>query len=323
MRDVGVIGCGGISGTHFKGFSQDPRSRVAVVYDENRPAAQEKAAAWGAEAASSAEELVARCDIVVICTPGFAHRHYVELAAAADRHIICEKPIALSIDDARAIESAAESGAGTFLTAFQYRFVPGAATVISLAHSGLIGDTVFAWARVKAPAPSQRWRDIEASGHWRGSAELSGGRITEFCSHAVDWLLWALDRPRSVYGRAMHVTDGFTLDDADTALVDCLGGTGSLDVSRHAGVRKELSLGITGHGGTVEFDGTSVHLTKMDESPVAVPLADQQGLHAHLLDCIEGKAAPATPPATGIAALATCLAFNKSAETNSVQPVLI
>ena len=89
MFKVGIIGCGGISPHHHKNFTATGRAEVVLTYDILPEVAREKALAWKAQVAASAEELIDNVDIVVIATPGFAHREDVEQAAAAGRHIYC------------------------------------------------------------------------------------------------------------------------------------------------------------------------------------------------------------------------------------------
>ena len=276
----------------------------------------------GAEAMASAEELVSSSDVVVIATPGFARLPYVELAAAAGRPILCEKPLALSLDEAEAIRRTVHNAGVTFMVAFNQRYLPPFVQLKALADNGQIGGVVSAWARWYAPTPSARWRAIVDSGHWRASAELSGGRINEFCSHAVNWLLWVLGKPLTVYGRALCVTEGFSLDDADYALLQCERGVGLLEVNRHAGVAPEENYGVLGHGGSAVLKDGHVWLTPMDGETVEVPIdGSVVTKHNHFLDCVEQGAKPLTDIDDAIDTLRVCLAFNRSARSNSVEAV--
>ncbi|HID09764.1 MAG TPA: hypothetical protein EYP17_00485 [Candidatus Latescibacteria bacterium] len=104
-----------------------------------------------------------------------------------------------------------------------------------------------------------------------------------------------LGRPRTVYGKALYVTDGFGLDDADYTLIDCESGVGLLEVNRHAGVAEE----------TVE-----------------VPVRrDIPSKHEHFLRCIEDDEQPLTGIEDTIDTLRVCLAFNRSAESGQVEAV--
>jgi UDP-N-acetyl-2-amino-2-deoxyglucuronate dehydrogenase len=319
---VGIIGCGQISGAHVDGFARTGRAAVRAVYDIDAEQARAKAEQWGAEVAESAAALVESVDIVVIATPGFARLEYVKLAVDAGVHILCEKPMALDLEDALAIEAMVRDSRGVFMVSLNQRYEPEPATLQGIAASGRLGGLVSAWIRWHAPAPSQRWRTIEASGHWRSSFDLSGGRINEFSSHAVDWLLWVLGEPESVYGRALHITEGFALDDANYATFNCASGPGLLDVARHAAVKPARSYGIVGHAGSVALGDDGIWLTLMDAEPVRVPVSTPRSKHDHLLDCIAGGERPKTDIRAGLATLRACLAFNQSVRSGAVEFVV-
>ena len=322
MYEVGIIGCGIISESHYKGFTRTGRARVTRVFDTDPEAAAGRAAEWGAEAAPDAGALINSVDLVTIAAPGFAHRQYVEAAAAASKPVLCEKPVALNMADALAMKKAVDDSGVPFLVAFSQRYDRPLAQLRALQREGRIGATVSAWARLHSPASTERWRTIEESGHWRASMELSGGRINEFSSHSINWLLWVLGRPLAVYGRALRVTEGFNLDDADYALITCEGGVGLLDVQRHAGIAPELNYGIQGHGGSVALKDEVVRLTLMDAEPVEVPITvEVTPKHEHFLDCVEGKARPLNDIDDAIETLKVCLAFNRSAAGGRVEEV--
>ena len=322
MFKVGIIGCGGISRHHHKYFTATGRAEVDFVYDILPDVAREKAITWKARVAASAEELIDNVDVVVVATPGFAHREYVEAAAAAGKHVYCEKPIALNLEDALAMREAVEKAAVTFEVNFTQRNKPTFAQLRRIEQEGRIGNVVSAWAALHAPASSERWRKIQADGHWRASMQLSGGRINEFCSHTINWLLWVLGKPKSIYGKALYVTEGFELDDADYALIDCETGPGLLDVHRHAGIAADSRYGILGHAGSVVLKNDRVYLTLMDKDPVEidtdpdVPSRQEAFLHA-----IEAGNTSLEGIDNAIDTLKVCLAFNRSAKSGQVETV--
>ncbi|MBN1673520.1 MAG: Gfo/Idh/MocA family oxidoreductase [Kiritimatiellae bacterium] len=320
---AGIIGTGGICESHFEGLKNTGRAEIVCAYDENVESLKAAQARWGARPMASAEALIrSDVDIVVIATPGFAHREYVEAAAAAGKHTICEKPVALKLDDAVAMQAAVDKAGITFQVSFNHRNDPAFVTLKRFQDGGRLKGTVSAWARLYAPIDSARWRRIQQTGHWRASMDLSGGRINEFCSHTVNWLLWVLGAPKTVYGRALHVTEGFELDDADYALLVCENGTGLLDVSRHAGVPADAHFGIMGHGGSIVLKDGRVTFTPMDEETEPVPIAgDVPSKHAEFLDCIEAGTQPRAGMESAIETLRLCLAFNRSAQSGRVEKV--
>lgn len=320
---AGIIGCGGIAESHFKGLKETGKAEIVSGWDIDPEAVKKYQENWDVKSVESAEALIdSDVDIVVIATPGFAHRDYVEKAATAGKHIICEKPVALNMEDAMAIKQAVENHNIIFQVSFNHRNTPMFVTLKECQDSGCLKGTVSAWARLHAPASSERWLDIQKSGHWRSSVELSGGRINEFCSHTVNWLLWVLGTPKTVYGRALYVTEGFEVDDADYALIECENGVGLLEVNRHAGVAPEENFGIMGHGGSVVLKDKKVLYKPMDKDVEEIPIDEKtMSKHAEFIDCIEQNKQPKTDVDSAIETLKVCLAFNKSAASGQVEKV--
>ncbi len=284
--------------------------------------ADKAARKWNVKAYSTADALLEAVDAVAICTPGFARLEYIQKAAAAGKHILCEKPLALNLDEAQAIKQAVDKNGVTFMVAFNLRHEPRFGLLRQTQVAGDIGGTVSAWYRIWAPSPSSRWIQIQETNHWRASAELSGGRINEFGGHGINWLLWVLGRPKTVYGKAMVVTEGFTFDDADHAIIECEGGVGILEINRHAAVPADLAAGIIGHGGSVVLkDGKILHtIVDKQTAELAVP-TDIVSKHAHFVDCIEKGEKPENDVDAGIETLRVCQAFNRSVQSGMVESV--
>ena len=95
---------------------------------------------------------------------------------------------------------------------------------------------------------------------------------------------------------------------------------GLLEVNRHAGIVKEENFGIMGHGGSVVLKDGNIRFKPMDEDPEDVPIAqDVSSKHEHFLECLQTGDTPLTGIEDAIDTLKVCLAFNRSAETNTVE----
>lgn len=318
MHSIGIIGCGGFADHHHKGFTETERAGITACYSRDREKRKTAAERWEARSCDSLDELMDAVDIVVLSTPGFARTEFILPAAKAGKHILCEKPLALNMDDALTISKAVQDAGITFMTGFNLRNDPRFSAMRKIQNSEAFAGTVSAWYRIHAPSSSSRWLDIEKQGHWRASNELSGGRVTEFGGHGVNWLLWTLGRPLKVYGSAMFVTPGFKVDDADYGIIECENGVGLLEIHRHAAVRKKFSCGIVGHGGSVELDDDTIHHTIMDgETAVIEPDASTPSKHAHFLDCVEAGVQPVNGVDEGLDTLKVCMAFNESVSMGS------
>lgn len=143
---VAVLGCGSIANSHFAGWrrlQQAGQIRLEVACDNNPERAHAAAEQYGAAgAATDFEEVVRRPEVraVGICLPHHMHLPAIIAAARAGKHVLCEKPLALNLDEAvEAITACREAGA-VLMTANRDRFEPHARAVKRIIDSGLLGD---------------------------------------------------------------------------------------------------------------------------------------------------------------------------------------
>jgi predicted dehydrogenase len=139
---VGIVGLGLVSSSHIKGFQAHPGAEVVAVCDLNEARAKAVAEEFGIEKYyTSFDEMLADPDIntVSIATPTFTHRPLAVAAAEAGKHIMCEKPLALGIDDARAICEAAETNGVTLAVEESYVFMTSLLKARELIDAGAIG----------------------------------------------------------------------------------------------------------------------------------------------------------------------------------------
>jgi len=189
---VAILGAG-IGAEHLDGYlAHDDRFQVAVVCDLDRDRAQ--ALADKATGATTTPEIQAvlddpTIDIVDICLPPWMHHETALRALQAGKHVVCEKPIAASVEQADQLAAAAASADRLFFPVFQYRFGQGARQLRHLVSTGLAGIAYSAslethWDRAGAYYEAAPWR-----GTWRG--EL-GGALVSHAIHAHDLLCFLL-----------------------------------------------------------------------------------------------------------------------------------
>ena len=106
--NVGIVGCGDVSDWHIEGIEQLENVRCVAVYDPNTERQAAAAARTGAREADSADAVLTAddVDIVAILTPVFTHADMVETAAAAGKHLMLEKPLAVDLVDGQRIVDA-------------------------------------------------------------------------------------------------------------------------------------------------------------------------------------------------------------------------
>jgi len=108
---IGIIGAGGVAGIHAAILSKDPRVKLQSVFDVDASRIQSFVARFGANAAASLDELLARSDAVFVCTPNTTHEEVASKVLDAGKHVFCEKPFALNLESAtRLRDKAARSG---------------------------------------------------------------------------------------------------------------------------------------------------------------------------------------------------------------------
>lgn len=169
-----------------------------------------------------------RLDGVLVCSETSHHRRIVELAAAARCAVLCEKPLATTAADARAIVDACDRAGVALMTAFPMRFSPPMRAIADLAHDGGLG-TVYAATGTNRGELPMRHR------HWFADPELAGGgAFMDHVVHVVDVLRWYLrQEPTEVYavsnrilhGEVVSVETGglvsLTFDGGTYATIDC------------------------------------------------------------------------------------------------------
>ncbi len=146
----GVIGAGILGKVHLKACAQFPYAQPVAVCDINGERAKEAAEEFDVEAYTDYEDMIAKADLDVIhiATPDFAHRDPVIKSLQSGKHVLVEKPMATTMDDARAIAEAAKAADGKLMVNFSNRWnVPHHNTKKAI-NNGELGELKHAYARL-------------------------------------------------------------------------------------------------------------------------------------------------------------------------------
>jgi predicted dehydrogenase len=252
-------------------FSNTPKPRMVALAGRDEAAARSAASRLGwAEATSDWRSLLERTDVDVIdiCTPGYAHAEIATAALEAGKHVLCEKPLANTLEQAQPMAKAAERAqqSGVFsMVGFNYRRVPALELARRLIAGGAIGEV-----RHVRGAYLQDWgADEETPLLWRFESEHAGsGALGDIGSHLIDITQQLLaQRIASVSGltetfvtkrdRLDGVGEGpVTVDDlAVFAVRFDAGATGNFEATRVASGRKNaMRIEIDGASGGLAFD---------------------------------------------------------------------
>jgi len=193
---VAMIGHGFMGAAHSQGWRTAPHVfdlpadvEMAVIVGRNATATADAAAKWGwAEAATDWREVIARDDIdlVDIVTPGDSHAEIAIAALEAGKHVLCEKPLANTVDEAEAMADAAARAAARGIRAmvgFTYRRVPAVTFLRDLIAQGKVGRI----AHVRASYRQDWLVDPEMPLAWRLQKEHAGsGALGDIGAHAID-----------------------------------------------------------------------------------------------------------------------------------------
>lgn len=175
---VGIIGAGYVGSVHGALLARDPRVRLVAVSDAIEERAGQLAISTGAETARSAEGLIAAVDAVYITTPNTKHTELALAAIAANKHVFCEKPMATTLADARAVMTAAAKSSAVFQVGHNRRFAPAYATLKRLLEE--CGPPHSAHVKMN--------RGELIKPEWVGDPDITGGFLYETTIHMFDMM---------------------------------------------------------------------------------------------------------------------------------------
>lgn len=260
----GIVGCGRVSPKHFEALAgQIQNAAVVAVCDTNIERAKKAGAEYGVPAFESAAAMIKGCpeiDVVSILTPSGLHAELAVLAAQSGKHVVVEKPMALTIEDADRMLTACQQAGVHLFVVKQNRFNLPVQHLRDAMRSGRFGKLVMGTVRVRW-CRTQEYYDQDP---WRGTWGLDGGVIANQASHHIDLLTWLMGDVESVF--AYTTTRLVNIEADDTAVAVLKFTSGALGViEATTGARpKDLegSISILGAEGSVEIAGFAVNEMK-------------------------------------------------------------
>lgn len=311
MINIVLVGAGGIARTHGSSLMRIPSANIVGIVDPNKERAEILASTVGATAYEHLEDCVDGADVVYILTPPSTHRELALKAIEAGKHVVCEKPISISLDDAEAMVQAAEQADVKLMIAFNNRFRTGFNRLKEMVHAGTLGTLVNMWSQRIGPGIPQGY-------NWRTDPQLMCGMSIEFLSHDIDLIRWIAGEIVDV--RANIVVSNPDLrdfdDNAHVVLTLSNGGTAVIHASwsSHLGMN---ARGVIGTLGTAVVEGPGLwagkhfrwktcemeheHIEVIDDSYATSNCYEMES--RHFIDCIANDLPPAITGADGLAAL--------------------
>jgi predicted dehydrogenase len=214
-----LAGTGAIAQVHAEALGQIPRARLAAVYNRTVETARAFGEQWGVPWTTNFHELMARpdVDVISICTASGARAELAEAAARAGKHVVCEKPLEVTLERADRIIRACAAAGVALGVIFPVRYYPAVQAAKEALAAGRLGRLALASAYVK-------WHRSDAyyaSAPWRGTRALDGGgALMNQAIHWIDLLLWLAGNVSTVYsynGRLTHTQ--IEVEDVDVGLL--------------------------------------------------------------------------------------------------------
>jgi len=219
---IGILGAGFMGSTHGRAYLNLPEVEIAGIYGYSelraQPLAEELRTSWTTDLMHLIED--PQVDAIDICLPGPQHREVVEAAVAAGKHVLVEKPITLTIEDADALVNLAATTDRMVMVAHVLRFWPEYMEIAQQVQSGDYGKVISALAIRRQPFPA--WSALFAR------SDLTGGAVLDMMIHDYDALNWILGTPQAVVGRGVTNTRSGGYDQVQV-MIDYGSASGQVD----------------------------------------------------------------------------------------------
>ncbi|MCH7904343.1 MAG: Gfo/Idh/MocA family oxidoreductase [Armatimonadetes bacterium] len=188
MVKVGLVGCGFMGTMHANVYSVLDGADLVGVFDKSPDRASEFAAKWGGRVYGSYDEMIVEVDMVDICLPTYLHADFTVKACEAGKHVMCEKPMALSVSDADRMVEASKKAGVKLMVGHCIRFWPEYEELKAAVDDGRLGALLSANFTRYGAFPSY------TVDQWAAEPELCGGAM-DMHIHDTDFALYLLGSP--------------------------------------------------------------------------------------------------------------------------------
>lgn len=251
-----IVGCGRIAQRHAKHISNS--GKLVAVCDTDYAKAQALGKEYTARSYNTIGSLLENekdsVDVVAVCSPNGLHADHSIQSLKAGFHVLCEKPMAISLADCGEMIKTAESCNKRLFAIKQNRFNPPIAEVKRLIEKGILGE-------IYSIQLSCFWnRNFDYyENSWKGTKEMDGGTLYTQFSHFIDLLYWMIGDVKSAKGIGKNYAHKGIIDFEDTGVVILEfhnGAIGTINYTVNSfGSNMEGSLTIFGEKGTVKIGG--------------------------------------------------------------------
>ncbi len=250
----GIIGCGMIANFHAAAIAEVEEARLCACYDQYAPGAEAFAEKHGITAFPSLEAMLQSdtVDAVCVCTPSGMHAQQTLSALRAGKHVVVEKPMSLSLEDADAIIGLSHETNLKVCVISQYRFREAIQTVKHAIDEGAFGKIVSASLAMKY----YRSQEYYASASWRGTWKMDGGgALMNQGIHGIDVFRYLMGPVRSLTALVKTQTRNIEVEDSAVAIVEFqCGAVGTIEGSTTCYPGYPRRIEICGVNGSVVLE---------------------------------------------------------------------
>ena len=334
---VALVGCGRISKNHFEAIDKIDRLELVAVCDTDPERAAQAGSQWDVPNFTSYEKMLkdAKADVISIATPSGLHAEQGVMAAHAGKHVVMEKPMAISLTGADSLVQACDRAAVQLFVVKQNRLNPPVQLLKHAVDRNRFGRIYMASCTVHWARPQEYYDQAP----WRGTWEFDGGAFMNQASHYVDLIQWLMGPVESVMAKTATLARRIETEDSGVAILKFRSGAlGSIEVTMLAYPRNlEGSITVLGEKGSVKIGGTAVNkvefwqFAEYDDDDKVVMAADtnppnvyglgHQGYYRNVLAVLRGEAKPDTDGRAGRKSLELILGIYESAKTGREVPL--
>lgn len=291
MLNIGIVGCGTISGTHAEAIAATKNGKLVAVHSRNQSKIDAFSEKYEVRGYTDYDEFLAQSDIDVIsiCTPSGTHLDYGAKAAKAGKHVIIEKPIEVSLSRGNELINSCRENNVKLAVIYQSRFMDDVNKMKKAIEDGEIGDVFMVSASVKW----FRDEDYYKNAPWRGTLKLDGGgAVINQAIHTVDLIQWLAGDVESLCAlKGTFTHEGMEGEDNAVASIKFKNGAiGVFQASTSIVPPKDRKVEVHGSKGTALLEGDRFQLLTSEESSEAKDKAENT------------KAAGAASPLSGMVA---------------------
>lgn len=334
---VALVGCGRISRNHFEAIQKVEGLELSAVCDSvegrARAAGEEQGVKWFTTYGEMLKS--ADADAVAICTPSGVHAAQGIAAAKAGKHVITEKPMAITLEQADGLVQACDDADVRLFVVKQNRLNPSVQLLKRAVDKNRFGRIYLANTTVRWNRP-QEYYD---SASWRGTWEFDGGAFLNQASHYVDLIQWLVGPVESVVAKTATQARKIEAEDSGVAVLRFRSGAlGVIEVNVLTYPRNwEGSITIIGEKGTAKIGGTAVNriehwaFAEYDDDDKLVEAAQtnppsvygfgHEAYYRNVLSVLRGDAQPETDGRAGRKSLELILGIYESAKTGRDVPL--